>query len=626
MKRVANTATSRTSTKGFSKVVVATIVAFVAILGLAGCSITISSSSSQSSSQDTGQQNAAFAQFVKEYVLEAFSESYLIVHVYWLDPTAYGFDEAAIEPGWGATYTELYTEEAAAQNAEEYAQILQELETFDRNQLSGQVQGLYDWLEFTWEREQILYGPDYAYYPQAFAYGTDNISDIVTLLTTWRLDDEQDIQDLILLIDDTDDYLSGQLEYSREQAERGLLRAHVDSTVEVATTVVEAGLGGTLLTTLEDLIDQVGLDESSADQYKQQLRQVYEESLIAGFQDVIDTLEELENDGKINLAPLVELEGGTEYYDLLIQTKTGLNLTAAELEDELWEALENTVSTYYQTGIQNYDLIDIADDFTLNLESYEEELDLLAAVATTDFPDIGQLNYQIDTLDAGLLGGSVAAFFMSGAIDDTNPTYQMRVGQAGEDLSDTENALTVAHEGIPGHMYQYAYCLQNAEIIEGCILGNSGYQEGYAKYVEGVVTDYFTSDQTDADLSDDEIQTIMRLNNLNSQMSFYVVTLYEIAYNRGEDLSDVTTMLNNLGLSPADETEEQIAPISASNPTLYTLYSAGLDQFKTLREYAEQELGDEFSSIEFHRTLLDAGPTTFDNLNEAVETYVAETQ
>ncbi|MCB6602740.1 DUF885 domain-containing protein, partial [Erysipelatoclostridium ramosum] len=75
-----------------------------------------------------------------------------------------------------------------------------------------------------------------------------------------------------------------------------------------------------------------------------------------------------------------------------------------------------------------------------------------------DFPSVGALDYKIKPIGEDLASGGVAAYFNIPALDGTTPK-QIRVNMLEDalDVQSLETFSTVAHEGIPGHMYQIAY-------------------------------------------------------------------------------------------------------------------------------------------------------------------------
>ena len=56
---------------------------------------------------------------------------------------------------------------------------------------------------------------------------------------------------------------------------------------------------------------------------------------------------------------------------------------------------------------------------------------------------------------------------------DGNGIKQLRVNPSTGEVSDLDTFSTVAHEGYPGHMYQYAYMYENIQSPYQKALANS---------------------------------------------------------------------------------------------------------------------------------------------------------
>ena len=61
-----------------------------------------------------------------------------------------------------------------------------------------------------------------------------------------------------------------------------------------------------------------------------------------------------------------------------------------------------------------------------------------------------------------------------------------------------------------------------------------------------------------------------------------------------------------------------------AEPGNYQMYVTGWLEIEELKEYAQEELGDKFDEVEFHRVILDAGPCQFYILEDIVEEYVKD--
>ena len=73
----------------------------------------------------------------------------------------------------------------------------------------------------------------------------------------------------------------------------------------------------------------------------------------------------------------------------------------------------------------------------------------------------------------------VTAYFNIPTLDGDS-IKQLRVNPISNDVSSISTFSTVAHEGFPGHMYQYAYMYENVESNYIKALSNiNAYTEGY---------------------------------------------------------------------------------------------------------------------------------------------------
>ena len=91
----------------------------------------------------------------------------------------------------------------------------------------------------------------------------------------------------------------------------------------------------------------------------------------------------------------------------------------------------------------------------------------------------------------------VTAYFNIPTLDGDS-VKQLRVNPISNDVSSISTFSTVAHEGFPGHMYQYAYMYENVGSNYIKALSNiSAYTEGYAVYAQYEALSYLDGvDQT----------------------------------------------------------------------------------------------------------------------------------
>ena len=111
-----------------------------------------------------------------------------------------------------------------------------------------------------------------------------------------------------------------------------------------------------------------------------------------------------------------------------------------------------------------------------NSKSPQAILKKLNSKYTDDFPNIGNINYTVKYVDENLQDYLSPAFFLTPAIDDTNNNV-IYINES-DAFSKQDIYTTLAHEGIPGHMYQSAFFLQTNPLPVRHILSYGGYTEG----------------------------------------------------------------------------------------------------------------------------------------------------
>ena len=171
---------------------------------------------------------------------------------------------------------------------------------------------------------------------------------------------------------------------------------------------------------------------------------------------------------------------------------------------------------------------------------------------------------------------------------------------------------TLAHEGVPGHMYQFVYFLSSDPEPMRTLLDFNGYQEGWATYVE--MQSFYYYDKYDNPAYAD-------FEAANNKLNLLVSARVEIGVNyEGWDLEDTQKYLSDNGFMP--EVAQDIIDYVVAEPGNYQMYCTGWLEFEGLKDYAKEELGDKFDEKEFNKVILDAGPCQFWLLRDKVEEYV----
>lgn len=582
--------------------------ALILTISISGCS--------NQNSVDASKMQKEFDQFIEQEFIDTMESDYTSLHSFIENPEDFGIDLNNVEIGFGNGYSKEEFEEAKKLTEE----TAKKFSKFDRDLLTAKQQETYDIYQNSLELAQKSNSDKYDYLAPAFETATGAYCQIPTMLTDWVLRNEQDVKDLITLVDDTDRYIQSLLDYLKVQEEKGTLSINVNDVVEYCQGIVDAKNNSPILKALNEKIDALNIDEDQKNSYKQQLATTFNDSFIKAYQNIIDTVNELDP-SKINDGGLANIENGKEYYQLLLQNATATSKTVTEIQSEFEDAMDDCLKEMQSLIISNPSISSVIQNnfgsIKTNYNSYEEMMQNLATEMQEDFPDIGTIDYQIAQIDPSLANNSVAAYYNLPALDSKDAN-QIRVNSNNNeiDIRAVDTFQTIAHEGLPGHMYQVNYSYLNLDNNYRKVLAsNPSYQEGWAVYVQYYCNKYL-SQQVNSDILE-----LMKYNNI---YSYYAMILCDIGIHyEGWDLNEFKDNLSDLGfaISDNDSLELQYNQLK-DNPTIFIPYYYGYLQFSNLKTTAKKELGNKFDDVKFHEALLKSGCAPFTIVEKNVENYI----
>ena len=548
--------------------------------------------------------------WLKESFEESVVSDSITLHYTLAHPEEYG-----ITPPETATYGDAdMSEEAIEEGRQETEDSIAEMEEFEYDLLTAEQKFTYDVLYEELQTDLTSYDCDiYLYEP--FAYTSGLHSNLPITLSEYTFYDQQDVEDYLTLLELTPDYFQVCLDFEREKSERGLFMS-VNSANEVirqCSDYIKTPEKNLLIETFNSRIGDVeGLTDEQIEEYKQANYDAVMNYIIPAYENTISVFKELKNSGTNELG-LVHFEGGKEYYEYLIKSKTGSDKTPEEIIELLDSSLDDVMTELTSVAMADYGgYVAYFDDY----ENLYADADLKETIryfedAFADrFPEIPEIEFSVTPVHESLEDIVSPAFYMTPPLDDyENNSIYTNLG------SDGAGSLwsTLAHEGIPGHMYQFVYFLSNDPEPIRTLLNFNGYQEGWATYVEMMSFDYYE------DYANDCYADIERIN---SELNLLVSARVEIGVNyEGWDLEATQKYLSDSGFDSS--IAQDIMDYVIAEPANYQMYCLGWLEFEELRDYAETELGDKFNEQEFHKVLLDAGPCQFYLLRDKVEAYVA---
>lgn len=546
-----------------------------------------------------------------EYLNDSFEVSVvsdtLTLHYNLAHPEDYGITPPEVTYG----DTDM-TEEGLLADKTETENELEELQDFDRELLTYDQRFTYDILYNQLETNLESYDNPYLYEP--FAYTSGLHSNLPVTLAEYTFYDQGDVDDYLKLLELTPDYIQICLDFEQEKIERGLfMNTHsANEVIRQCSEFIQKPEENLLIETFNDNIEEVPdlTDEQIAD-YKQANHEAVINYIIPAYQNIITFFQSNKNEGENDLG-LAHFEGGKEYYEYLIRSDVGSDKTPEEIIELLDNKLDSIMSEYYQVATSDYDTysqyFDDSDSLYEDIDP-KETIQYFEDAMGDRFPEIPDIDFTVEPVHESLQDIVSPAFYMTPPLDDyeNNSIYtNLNSDGAGSIWS------TLAHEGVPGHMYQFVYFLShNPEPIRA-LLSFKGYQEGWATYVEMMSFDYYNDYPNDM---------YADLERINSELNLIVSARIEIGVNyEGWTLEETKDYLETNGFN--GDAASDIMNYVIAEPANYQMYVLGWLEFEELRDYAETELGDKFDERDFHQVILDAGPCQFYLLQDKVEQYV----
>ena len=204
------------------------------------------------------------------------------------------------------------------------------------------------------------------------------------------------------------------------------------------------------------------------------------------------------------------------------------------------------------------------------------------------------------------------AYYMPTPLDDVTSNV-IRIN--GGIVNDDPNTLyyTLAHEGLPGHMYQFTwYYSQDINPLRHTI-NATGYTEGWAQYVERIML-------LRSPLSTDDSEFL----SCNVYLGYIMQAYADILVNGyGYDARQLSAAMEAAGFSgmKEEDLQEIIDTVSAA-PGQILPYGFGLCKMWEYNERVHASLGNDFNLEDFHLQILTNGPRPFEVVESDLQKYV----
>lgn len=543
--------------------------------------------------------NDDFSAYTKTLFQEEISSNTLSMHYTISDPVSYEIDDYTVSLG-------DFSKENRQQELSHLTDIKQKLSSFSHSRLSDENDLTLDVLNSYIDTQIAL--SDYSLYKDPLLPSGGDAIFVPLLFAEYSFDSARDITEYFALLRQFPDYLLEILEFEQEKADAGLFMsdAQCQNTLSQLESYIENPKEHSLLLTFSNRIKDFSLSQSEKDKLLEENESIFEKKILPAYKSLIQGLSSLMGCGR-NSSGLCNFPEGKAYYTALVQSYTGLDATIEEITTMIENARAEDFATCSNLIAAHPNLLETCSSYEWNYTENTQIFQTLAQKMKKDFPAAPDYSYNICYVDPSLKDYFAPAFYITSPMDDylENTIYI----NSASDYPDIYYFTTLAHEGIPGHMYQTIMSYQYGLPPIRSILNFPGYTEGWATYVELLSFSYTGLEENLTDLL---------MHNQAATLSLYATSDIGIHYYNW-DKEKLYAFWNQYGVSDK-KSIDSIRDLILNDPGNYLKYYVGYLNFRNLRYRMMQTYKDSFSLMAFHEALLRIGPAPF----SVVEKYLPE--
>lgn len=486
--------------------------------------------------------------------------------------------------------------------------LLTQLESFSPGRLTDRQWLVYDTLkEYLTLQLDLL---EYTCYEELLSPSSGLHVDLPILLSEYVFSDKQDVEDYLALLDKVDIYFSNIFSYEKEKSDLGLAMndGAMDQVISFCNTFGTESEEHLLLASFRRKIMEADfLTDLEKEKYIDTNENTVRDKVLPSYRALAEKMETLKGTC-VNEEGLAHVSGGKDYYTLLVRQATGTKDAPLMLSYRIRQQRETDMGIMTSLFAADPTLASRCAGYQYEQSDPELMLASLQQAITKDFPACSGAFASISVVDDYLAPYTAPAFYLVAPIDDyqDNVIYYNPSKVSGN----LDLFTTIAHEGFPGHLYQtvmsYSYGLENVRSM----LSFPGFTEGWATYVEMISYHYAGMDES--------LATVLE-KNYSVILSLYATADIGIHY-RGWDVAQTLSFFSEYGISDREVVEE-IYQMILSDPANYLKYYVGYLSFLSLRQEMAAKYPDTFTLYEFHKCILETGPTSFDLLEEELDDY-----
>lgn len=509
-------------------------------------------------------------------------------------PENFGINEADVPVTLGD-----FSEEANNEWVADCAEWRAKLAEIDREALSDHSALAYDTICRFFDGEIESKDWFYNYEPLDEYVGLQ--SNLPLVFGLYMFKDEKDVQNYLELLADVPRYMGQVLAFEQERANRGYFMTEdmLDEILPGIKAIAESGETSYLHGTFKEAMDDADyLTAAQKKEYIAKNDELVKTVWVEGYQLLYDGLEALREKCR---EPIGAYEQGGDAYDYFCWKLRMEGAGNRSVKSEI-RLVEDCISEMYSELMERYPKCydEFMEGKALTLGSLAEDEKYLKSIIDQIVPPMPEVEVKYLEIPKELQDDFSPAAYLTPALDDyyhniilTNPKDQEHY-----DMS------TLAHEGFPGHMYQFTYQYNLGTIPKfQLIIETNGYAESWSTNSELNVARI--NDKFGADLA-----TSTFLNDYLTNLIIMVCTLK--VNGMGTSKQGLRDYLSTWGM---DQYTDEILDICINMPIYYFKYSGGFCELYNLTNRIKKTLKDNFDSVKFYEEYLSWGPSYFDLLN-----------
>ncbi len=589
--------------------------------------------------------NADFEEYANSMFLDYLDDDQIAINLLLTNYKSFG-----IEHGDSSWYTfdgfEDITEDALLHDQALIAQERETVEAYKNAKLSfNQLITLKRIDEYIKSYENLLADIDYNFIAVNYVdqYG-GYVADFPTYVESYSLRTKEDVEDLIKMIESTEDAFPSYYDYIVAKRDKGYgfseftLRGfltYIEGVISNFNSEDGYYLARVVQEKLNDAKVSLQLTDAEYNDYKTQLVNAVNNTLKDALTDLSTKVSTFIEENTY----FDEEDFNTSYYGA---TAKGRLLYYAQLQNRLGiydlpakfykEELDAYVKKYHDSFMS---VAGVLTDYADKIQSGEETIydfgddvlkvfDLLFDFADTIVYELkSKPEIDVTWMDpTTTVNTTTVAYYMKSPLDSFTNEYIHMNGRAISE-SNYDTLTTMAHEGYPGHLYAFVNTKENSNLSNFVKTATfTGHGEGWAKYVEYKFHDYLAEKFADTEYAEDfEALRLYAQNWEPFIFALYSRIDFGINY-EGWKVSNISTYLKQQGLNSS--AASSVYNSLNESPGQYAPYGYGQIVFIELHEQAQELLGAAYDEKEFNQVLLRQGWCALEDLKAYVQQYLNE--